>query len=367
MGNAFLSRRGGSGGSSYELKTEIYETNKLWTVPKAKDQKFMVRIFGGGSSGGHRVLESQYCGFGGSGGFMNNGDFTLQQGTTVQITIGSGGIPETESEYPLRLKIKSGGITSFGTYLAANGGSAQYGGSGGGILGVYSSVVTTRDSQAGTGYQFGGGGGGWKTGCMDGGNGGYYGGGGGTCYAAGKKNGNGGTSINYQYNSSSSMWEGTGSGLGGNGGGNQGSSTDGTNTDSNSYLKKNNLSGFGKAGGYSTAKDTDSVSYTIFGGGGGYGGNGGNNCGGGGGYGAKGGDGYIQNSSYGKLSYVYGGGGGGYGKGGYGGNATEDGPGGGGGYGHGGDGGLNGIHGGGGGYNASGGNGICIIQYYAKK
>ena len=70
MGDALIvGRGGGSASSKYELKTEIYEADKLWVVPKSKDQKFSVRLFGGGGGG-----TSDGCG--GGGGFMNNGDLT---------------------------------------------------------------------------------------------------------------------------------------------------------------------------------------------------------------------------------------------------------------------------------------------------
>ena len=107
MGDALIVGRGGGGSASskYEVKKEIYEADKLWVVPKAKDQKFSVRIFGGGGAGG-----GMYGASGGGGGFMNNGDLTLSQGSTVQITIGLGGKYNIDARYQ-----NSGGTTSFGT------------------------------------------------------------------------------------------------------------------------------------------------------------------------------------------------------------------------------------------------------------
>ena len=370
MGDALIVGRGGGGSSSkYELKTEIYEADKLWVVPKAKDQKFSVRLFGGGGGGG-------YGSSGGGGGFMNNRDLTLSQGSTVQITIGSGGKDYNSNESTI------GGTTSFGTYLAANGGGDPMyhcgvnGGSGGGR--GYSG------GQSGIGYQFGGGG--------LGGNGGKWGGGGGGGVPVANSQWdnffNGALSINYQCNPSNGAWyDGGGGGLGGNGAiVNENPSNSDKHwigveaedgTDTTSIISNTYISGKGKAG--STIRTGNGISYCVHagGGGGGYGGNGGNNGGGGGGYGADGGDGYVHDGGKGYYfeSFICGGGGGGYGKGGYGGNANSRGGGGGGAYGPGGDGapninvnGTDGVRGGGGGggiHGGNGGNGIVIIQYYA--
>ena len=380
MGDALIVGRGGGGSASskYELKTEIYETDKLWVVPKAKDQKFSVRLFGGG---GYAV-----DGCGGGGGFMNNGDLTLSQGSTVQITIGLGGSSS---------KSHIGGITSFGTYLAANGGgrSDALGGSGSG--GGGHAFASSGSFEGGLAFQFGGGG--------LGGNGGKWGGGGGGGVPVANSQCEyyirPGNSINYVYNPSNEYWgDGGGGGLGGSGAmvnNNNGvvpvdnafdrddhhyigiEAEDGTDT--TSIISNTYISGKGKAG--NTCRTGNTISYCVHagGGGGGYGGNGGNNGGGGGGYGADGGDGYVHDGGreYYFESFICGGGGGGYGKGGYGGNAGYYGGGGGGAYGPGGDGrssdspATNGIRGGGGGggNNGSGGglggNGIVIIQYYA--
>lgn len=382
MGDALIVGRGGGGSASskYELKTEIYEADKLWVVPKAKNQKFSVRIFGGGGGSNDSLA-------GGGGGFMNNGDLTLSQGSTVQITIGLGGNNGQSS--------KIGGVTSFGTYLSANGGDygnnsrGGNGGSGGGGT-IVSSINRGYKSSmlklitGGIGYQFGGGG------C--GGNGGYWGGGGSAVPRANIENvyhSPGGSSINYQYNSSNGQWyDGGGGGLGASAATvlntSDGSqcyilSNGGNGTNTISIIDDIALSGNGTGG--TTIFDYSPYDARYYnaqagGGGGGYGGNGGNNCGGGGGYGADGGKGVpkVNGSDYGGYGGVRiaGGGGGGYGKGGYGGNAIvlKDGTtsiaGGGGGYGPGGDGECNGVRGGGAGANgSSGGNGICIIQYYA--
>ena len=118
MGDSLIVRRGGSGSSQYELKTEIIQTNKTWTVPKARDQVFSIRLFGGGGCGSFTAgkFPSGGGGSGGGGGYMNTTILALIPGEQIHITIGSGG-----SAY---LRSMNGGTTSFGTYLAANGGQS---------------------------------------------------------------------------------------------------------------------------------------------------------------------------------------------------------------------------------------------------
>lgn len=103
MGQAIIVRASGgynsNGGSGedkniigWQPKTEIITTNSYFTVPKAKDQEFFVRIFGGGGGagddrnyafgrGGYKEGQGYggiYGGNGaGSGGTINNGTNTL--------------------------------------------------------------------------------------------------------------------------------------------------------------------------------------------------------------------------------------------------------------------------------------------------
>ena len=390
MGDALIVGRGGSsGGSSGKtLVTKIIQATQSWTIPKAKDQKFYVRIFGGGGGGSYGELDTSGAttnsgARGGGGGMMNNGELTLEAGTSIPITIGLGG-KAGDSGSPTG---SAGGTTSFGTYLAANGGNAYAGGSGGGA---------GNRQTPGYGLQFGGGGGSAINDAKDdGANGGKWGGGGmgnpryriakGGClyYDNGvmQKDSNGDPIL---------------SGLAGD------ACSNGTNTigddqvpngseDKPYYelnLQGNGISGkfiepsigYGGGGGYG-----GNGGIGLGGGGGGYGGNGGNyfvignsySGGGGGGYGANGGDGYLiqlQTSGYyvSWLNMSCGGGGGGYGPSGTGGSYNTGYP----------DGGI--AAGGSGGSNTNpdftpkegsppktpllagrGGNGICIIQYYA--
>ena len=163
MSEAIISRRGYTAEGKPEWHTETITGSTTWTVPKTIKGNISVLIFGGGGSG-LSPNSDNVCGGGGSG-WMNNGEFSIAGGTQIPITIGNGG----------SLAGQSGGTTTFGTYLSANGGvnggyslMRFYGGSGGAGGG--------GSDDGGTGYQFGGGGGKFRSG----GRGGTWGGGGGS-------------------------------------------------------------------------------------------------------------------------------------------------------------------------------------------
>lgn len=132
--------------NAYKYKTEVITYNTNWVVPAAKNNSFDVLAYGAGGGGSSRYS----CG--GGGGWMNRKTLILTPGTSITITIGVGGLP-----YNGKGDGDSGGTTSFGSYISANGGgggvwdggggSGGSGGSGGG--GAY---------QGGIGYQFGNGG-----------------------------------------------------------------------------------------------------------------------------------------------------------------------------------------------------------------
>ena len=192
MGEAILTRVGGGGSSTSEwaLVTGIYEENTSFIVPGVlRNNQISVRIFGGG--GGGVLINSNSGWAGGGGGYMNNAVVNVTPGEIITITIGAGG----EGYLTTGLvsgNMNSGGTTSFGTHLSANGGSGAAltarnagaggrGGAGGGGGG--------RGS-GGIGDQFGGGGG------YSGANGGTWGGGGGGYTSRGRGGmygGNGGT------------------------------------------------------------------------------------------------------------------------------------------------------------------------------
>ena len=353
----------------------------------------------GGSGGINTAIASDsFCGgsTGSSYFYRSKGGISLQFG-------GGGGFSQNMNTYNAT-GIGIGG----GKYGGGGGGSeftgdgGEYGGGGGGGW-----------THTGNGGRYGGGGGGGAYGYSSG-LGGEYGGGSGMMspndntdrghHNGGKYGGNGG-GVNVWNNVTNAE---------------AGTNTNGwTNTEK--YPNNIFITGYGKAGTGGTFKP-DSYSDYLYhtGGGGGFGGNGGNMAGGGGGYGSNGGDRYGGGGGFGGDGGNNWGGGGGYyskggdnygGGGGYGSNANGgsfsgggggyysrggDCCGGGGGYGLGMDGnggsGFNvenrqmsinkdgGVGAGGGGvYPTSnsqymnmnnfipgnGGNGICIIQYYA--
>lgn len=353
MSEAIISRRGWGEGGKPQLRTETIVQNNNWKVPEHVGS-ISIRIFGGGAAGD----DGRYATRGGGSGWMNNGELSLNTGETVRITIGKGGNAGG-----------SGGTTSFGSHLSANGGSGASGGAGG--AGSYRSSMGY--TSGGRGYQFGGGGGytsgsaggiwgggsgggSWFEEDTSGGNGGTYGGGGGTGASGnatrvgrgGTYGGNGAFCTDYNLVSTSEAGTNT-IGDGSVPEDCQGNGAAGRTFAVDEWWACGGGGGYGGPGGNGIASHSGYSWSASGGGGGGYGGPGGNGAGtggGGGGYGktAKGGDG--------------GGGGGYYGAGGEGAGA------GGGGYGNGGKSGESGGIAAGGGINASGGDGICIIQYY---
>ena len=354
------------------LKTEIITATKTWKVPQDIASTISVRVFGGGGGG------SPYGG--GGGGHMATKIVDLVKNTEVSVTIGAGGAHNA-----------MGGVTSFGTYVSANGGESSFsysgalkggghGGSGGGSS-CYTTAAVTSYGKGGNGSYGGGGGGGSNettNTIAGGGDGGTYGGGGGGGGSLTSTwSGRGGTGRNGAYSG--------GAGYAKYGGGGGGYSSAGYSESSGYPPRGGNgldttslavdFKGKGQYGEAGTKNPSGG------GGGGGYGGNGGNGGnsdsanqlggggGGGGGYGGNGGNGSLAG----------GGGGGGYG--GNGGNGGTYGGGGGGGYGyHGGggkgadasgatSGGNGGIAAGGGSGTSkdnggNGGDGVCILTYW---
>lgn len=329
MAEAIISRRGWTADGKPELRTEVITGNVNWTVPNSiKNTTISVMVFGGGG----------FYDYGGGGGWMNNGEITVTPGQIIPITVGVGGNDRSIT----------GGTTSFGTYLSANGGSGQNGGSGGeggdgyqfgggadgGNGGIWGGggggygYRTGYSKPGGSGGTYGGGGGGGVAAvgnsitnsvyCNNGGNGGEYGGGGG---------GSSGCSKTYVYRNAIGGYGGT---YGGNGGNRERPASDGTNTIGNQSVPVN-LQGSGRRGlnGNYVNMNSGGTTYTTYSdGGGGFGGNGGRfgytrysadligvAGGGGGGYGGKGGNvTYAASASYGsEYDLVCGGGGGGYG------------------------------------------------------
>ena len=347
MGEAFITRGGGSAGGSSSSDsnfiTEIFTSNTLWKVPNnLKDGNVSVMVFGGGYAGD---LNSGGVSIGGCGGYMNNAIINISGETHIPITIGEGSKAVDKMNVP-----NTAGTTSFGSYIYAAGASKYGGGSGCGGTSTYASSSYGKD-----GAQFGGGGGACAynrgEGGAQGGNGGKYGGGGGAAY--------------YFYTDSNNYTNfPTNCGIGGTYGGNGGTRNRTPKNGTNTIGKNLDFEGAGIAGTnicYEPWVNNNhiTISSSIYNGG----------HGGGGGYGGDGGDaGYFVNNNS-SIAWSSGGGGG-YGKFGKGGGYHNkvlqlDG-----GYAAGGYGralvpspanSSNTIYDAG-----NGGSGICIIQYYIK-
>ena len=143
MSEAIISRRGSKQGdpsTSYVYRMQMYTSSNMFTAPNATNNTFHITMIGGGGGG-----QSNNYGSGGGSGWMNFGDIELNYGQIVPITVGAGGSAG-----------QSGGSSSFGTYLSANGGETgtnNHGGNGGAGGGGGES-----GAGGGIGFQFGGGG-----------------------------------------------------------------------------------------------------------------------------------------------------------------------------------------------------------------
>ena len=389
MSEAIIAKRKKSSSTSGAyLVTELIDTNTTWVVPSGiVENVITVRLFGGGGAGCWLIYDDNLYPSAGGGGCMNYAELnSLQIGSSVRITIGKGGYSSLNTG-------GSGGTTSFGTFLSANGGEGANafsgkGGSGGsGGFGYY----------GGDGYQFGGGGG-----IVKGGNGGIWGGGGGSAcnninclqflyeeyiYFSNRTD-NQNSLINLSINNRSDT-NITSGGIGGIYGGNGSNGYDmeraetGTNVNFNYSFYSNRFFGNALGGWARNLNDKKELESNgnicwfngiVGGGGGGYGGNGSN----GSIIVVTGGSGRYVNSNamlHEKkiIRYFAGGGGGGYGahgddKGGGGGyftNASSNSYGSGGaGYSYYGKGGNLDFYGTALAVDRNGTNGVCIIQYY---
>lgn len=132
------------------LRTKVFTSSTMWTVPDNLIGDIRAVVFGGGGSGSVRT--SGETGGGGGGGRMAEWIGHLDVGTSVPVTIGTGGAKTSASTG------KSGGSSSFGAFASATGGdggrydSGGDGGSGGG------GGKSTTSTNPGVGEQFGSGG-----------------------------------------------------------------------------------------------------------------------------------------------------------------------------------------------------------------
>lgn len=107
---------------------DIITSTQDWTAPEARNQEFEVSVWGAGGSGS---MDANYFtlvgGAGGGAGEMKTETFIINQHERVHVEIGKGGIGISEPsdlliDYIGHMTGKSGGTTSFGNYICANGG-----------------------------------------------------------------------------------------------------------------------------------------------------------------------------------------------------------------------------------------------------
>ena len=104
------------GGATPKIITEIITESCTWTPPT--DELDVMLFGGGGGGGGTFSTKLGYGGLGGGGGgHMSHQTITVRANKPIEITIGDGGIAGGNDGDG-----GSGGTTSFGTYLSANGG-----------------------------------------------------------------------------------------------------------------------------------------------------------------------------------------------------------------------------------------------------
>ena len=107
----------------------LFTSNGMFNPPKTGNYAVIAIGGGGGGGGSHSYTTMQgssysYKGGGGASGFINQKTVYLQKGIIVQINIGIGGNAGiggySESDYGTNGN--TGGTTTFGSYLSANGG-----------------------------------------------------------------------------------------------------------------------------------------------------------------------------------------------------------------------------------------------------
>jgi hypothetical protein len=127
------------------ISIQSFTANGTYTAPSGTTRVMVQVVGGGGGSAG-------YGESGGGGGFAE-GVFQLTAGTSVPVTIGSGGTAVTY--YAVA---GQGGTTSFGSYISATGGQGanQYIQHGGGTGGLGAGGQTNLYGGTGTGHMNGG-------------------------------------------------------------------------------------------------------------------------------------------------------------------------------------------------------------------
>ena len=132
------------------MKYKIFTSSGTFTVPSGVTQVLVTLIGGGGggSKGGGGSLSGAG---GGGGGVYYRTPVTVTPGSSIPVTIGSGGAGGTSSH----IDGYAGGTSSFGSYLSATGGGpgrGQGGSSTGGSTGSPSTTYYTQPGGKGMGY-----------------------------------------------------------------------------------------------------------------------------------------------------------------------------------------------------------------------
>lgn len=121
------------------LDLQLFTASSTWTKPTGNYSFVQVELWGAGGSGGAQSNGSIGAGGGGGGGYVKGIFAYASVATTVDVTIGSGGLSVNTTG---AVAGNAGGTTTFGSYLTVYGGgggsagvsSAASGGGGGGCF-----------------------------------------------------------------------------------------------------------------------------------------------------------------------------------------------------------------------------------------
>jgi hypothetical protein len=105
-----------SNGRGTAVNTQTFNGSGTWTKP-ASGALALVEVWGAGGSGG-RHTTAGFVGGGGGSGFAAAWMSLSELASTVSVTVGAGGVARTGSNQAGA----SGGASSFGSFLSANGG-----------------------------------------------------------------------------------------------------------------------------------------------------------------------------------------------------------------------------------------------------